>query len=187
MSTSGRSRQPSLGFSDSGDEKHVHTNGGDYSTQMSELFDDDDDTPTVSVPHFDVDDDDEDEDEEAFVYDGADAPVTRTTYREQLREVLDDDDDDDDEMAEEHEVERSLLHDLGHLPIIVDDEALVSQLSNTLVQRSSRVAHLPPAFHALVISPRPSSHLRLPPHQHLFPPHQSCLPPYRTGCRPLHL
>jgi hypothetical protein len=94
MSTSGYSRQPSLGFSDSGDEKRVDTNGGDYSTRMSELFDDDDDdTPTVSVPPFDLDGDDDDDDEEAFVYDGADAQVTRTTYREQLREVLDDDDD----------------------------------------------------------------------------------------------
>ena len=151
MSTSGRSRQPSLGFSDSGDEKHVDTNGGDYSTRMSELFDDDDDdTPTVSVPHFDADDDGEDEDEEAFVYDGADAQVTRSTYREQLRQVLDDDDEDEDG-AEEHEVERSLLHDAFQPPITVEDEALVSQLSNTLVQRLSRVAHLPSAhrpFHA---------------------------------------
>ena len=191
MSTSGRSRQPSLGFSDSGDEKHVDTNGGDYSTRMSELFDDDDDdTPTVSVPHFDADDDGEDEDEEAFVYDGADAQVTRSTYREQLRQVLDDDDEDEDG-AEEHEVERSLLHDAFQPPITVEDEALVSQLSNTLVQRLSRVAHTPPTctspFHALLISLRPSLHLRLPPHRHPFPPHQSCLPPYRTGPCPLYL
>lgn len=169
MSTSARSRQPSLG---SADEKRVDTNGGDYSTQMSELFDDDDvDTPTVSVPHFDVDDDEDDE--EAFVYDGADAQVTRTTYREQLREVLDD--DDDDETAEEHEVERSLLHDADHPPIAVEDEALVSlsvqHACSTLTSRGDTT------------SPQPSIHLRLPPHRHLSPPHQPCLPPCRTGRR----
>jgi len=92
---------------------------------MSELFDDDDDTPTVSVSRFDVDEEDDDDDEGAFIYDGADAQVTRATYREQLREVLDDDDDD---TTEEHEVERSLLHDLDQPPITVEDEALVSQL-----------------------------------------------------------
>ncbi|KAF8265529.1 Golgi CORVET complex core vacuolar protein 8-domain-containing protein [Lactarius quietus] len=115
MSASGYSRQPSLGFSDSGDEKRIDSNGGDYSTRMSELFDDDDDdddTPTVSVPRFDFDADDDDDDEEAFVYDGADA---------ELREVLDDEDE-----HEEHEVERSLLHDLDHPPIAVGDEALVT-------------------------------------------------------------
>jgi len=162
MSTSGYSRQPSLGFSDfgSGDEKHVDTNGGDYSTRMSELFDDDDDTPTVSVPRFDVDDDDGDEDEEAFVYDGADAQVTRTTYREQLREVLDDDDDD---TTEEHEVERSLLHDLGHPPITVEDEALVSQLTlqHVCSMLISRGAHTFPPAHCH------STHLSLA-HCHLY-------------------
>jgi hypothetical protein len=151
MSASGYSRQPSLGFSDSGDEKHVDTNGGDYSTRMSELFDDDDvDTPTVSAPRFDFDDDDDDDDEEAFVYDGADAQVTRTSYREQLREVLDDDDDDDDDdTAEEHEVERSLLHDREHPPIAVEDEALVSSLQSkhACSMLISRGAHTPRSSH----------------------------------------
>ena len=139
MSAAGYSRQPSL---NSGDEKqHVDTNGGDYSTRMSELFDDDDDdTPTVSAPHFDFDDDDDDE-EEAFVYDGADAQVTRFSYREQLREVLDDDDDDDD-TAEEHEVERSLLHDRDHPPIALEDEALVSHsVQHACSMLISRGAH----------------------------------------------
>jgi hypothetical protein len=181
MSASGYSRQPSLAFSDSGGEKHVDTNGGDYTTRMSELFDDDDlDTPTVSAPRFDFDDDD---DEEAFVYDGADTQVTRTSYREQLREVLDDDDDDDDDTAEEHEVERSLLHDREHPPIAVEDEALVSP--HPTVQTRLFDAHLAWRTHALLISPQPHSHLRLPPHQHLCLHHQSCPPLYRTGRRAL--
>ena len=157
MSASGYSRQPSLGFSDSGDEKHLNTNGGDYSTRMSELFDDDDeDTPTVSVPPFDLDGDDDDDDEEGFVYNGADSQVTRTTYREQLREVLDD--DDDDEMAEEHEVERSLLHDP---PIAVEDEALVSQLCPTRLFDAHLAwrTHLPPAHHHSTPFPLASGHL----------------------------
>jgi hypothetical protein len=163
MSTSGYSRQPSLGFSDSGDEKRVDTNGGDYSTRMSELFDDDDDdTPTVSVPPFDLDGDDDDDDEEAFVYDGADAQVTRTTYREQLREVLDDDDDED--TAEEHEVERSLLHDHDHPPIPVEDEALVSHLSvqhacSMLISRGAHTSHLHIARHPTPFSLAPSHRL----------------------------
>lgn len=127
MTTLGYSRRPPLTFSDfgsDGDEEHVDTNGGDYSSRMGELFDDEDETTTVSVPSFHLDDDDGD-DEEAFVYDGADAQVSRASYREQLRDVLDGDDDDDDEV-EEREVERSLVHDLNHPPIAVEDEALVS-------------------------------------------------------------
>ena len=185
MSAAGYSRQPSLGFEDSGDEKqHVDTNGGDYSTRMSELFDDDDDdTPTVSAPRFDFDDDDDDE--EAFVYDGADAQVTRTSYREQLREVLDDDDDDDDDTAEEHEVERSLLHDRDHPPIAVEDEALVSHSVQTRLFDAHLAWHT--HLHAVLISLRPTSHLRrLPLHQHLFLHHQSCPPPYRTERLPLY-
>ena len=185
MSAAGYSRQPSLGFEDSGDEKqHVDANGGDYSTRMSELFDDDDDdTPTVSAPRFDFDDDDDDE--EAFVYDGADAQVTRTSYRAQLREVLDDDDDDDDDTAEEHEVERSLLHDRDHPPIAVEDEALVSHSVQTRLFDAHLAWHT--HLHAVLISLRPTSHLpRLPLHQHLFPHHESCPPPYRTERLPLY-
>ena len=130
---------------------------------MSELFDDDDDdTPTVSAPHFDLDGDDGDDDEEAFVYDGADAQVTRTTYREQLREVLDDEDDED--TVEEHEVERSLLHDRVHPPIPVEDEALVSYLSvqhacSMLISRGAHTSHLHIARRPTPFSLAPSHRL----------------------------
>jgi hypothetical protein len=129
MTTLAFSRRPSLAFSDFGsdDEGHIDTNGADYSTRMGELFDDDDETPAVSVPRLDPDEDDEND--EAFIYDGADAQVSRASYREQLRDVLDEDGEDadngDDEL-EEREVERSLVHDLGRPPIAIGDEALVS-------------------------------------------------------------
>ncbi|KAI0293200.1 Golgi CORVET complex core vacuolar protein 8-domain-containing protein [Russula brevipes] len=97
------SRPPSLGFSDFGsdDDEHVDTNGADYSVRMDELFDDDDGSTNDGA-----------DDEEAFLYNGADAQISRASYREQLRDVLDDEDvdDDDDDEIEEHEVERSLVH-----------------------------------------------------------------------------
>jgi hypothetical protein len=133
------SRRPSLAFSDFGsdDEEHLDANSADYSTRMGELFDDDDETSAVSLPRFDPDENGERE--EAFIYDGADAQVSRASYREQLRDVLDDDGDDvgDDDELEEREVERSLVHDPDRLPIMIEDEAVVSplSLSATLVRR----------------------------------------------------
>ncbi len=129
MTTLAFSRRPSLAFSDFGsdDGEHIDANGADYSTRMGELFDDEDETPTVSVPRFDPDEDGEND--EAFIYDGVDAQVSRTSYREQLRDVLDEDGEDaDDDELEEREVERSLVHDLGRPPITIEDEALVSPL-----------------------------------------------------------
>lgn len=119
---------------------------------MSELFDDDDDTPTVSVPRFDGDDD---EGEESFIYDGADAPVTRTTYREQLREVLDDDADDD--TAEEHEVERSLLHDVDRPPITVEDEALPPAIFTPSPSSASASLSSPPIMSSSLLNGTPTS------------------------------
>ncbi|KAH9988437.1 Golgi CORVET complex core vacuolar protein 8-domain-containing protein [Russula compacta] len=138
MSTLGLSRQPSLAFSDFGsdDDVHIDINGGDYSTRMGELFDDEDHTPTASFPRFGVDQDDDDE--EAFVYDGADVHVSRATYREQLRDVLDGDDNDDE--VEECEVERSLVHGLDHPPIPIGDEALPSTTTGTLSPSSTSVS-----------------------------------------------
>ncbi|KAH9961560.1 Golgi CORVET complex core vacuolar protein 8-domain-containing protein [Russula dissimulans] len=123
MTTLAFPRRPSLAFSDFGsdDEEHVDTNGADYSARMDELFDDEGETAVPSVSRFDADADDEGE---AFVYEGTDAQVSRASYREQLRDVLDD--DADDEEIEEHEVERSLVHDLDHPPTTIGDEALPS-------------------------------------------------------------
>jgi vacuolar protein sorting-associated protein 8 len=131
MTTLAFSRRPSLSFSDFGsdDEEHVDTNGADYSTRMGELFDDEDETPAVSVLRLDPDEDDEND--EAFIYDGADAQVSRASYREQLRDVLDEDDgdaDNDDDELEEREVEHSLVYDLDRPLIAIGDEALVSPL-----------------------------------------------------------
>ncbi|KAG8213972.1 hypothetical protein J3R82DRAFT_10721 [Butyriboletus roseoflavus] len=76
------------------DEDH----GGDYSTRMEELFDDDEDEHGGESG----------DGEEDFVYDGVDAElVTGTNYREHLRDVLGADDTSD--VFEEAEVERSLL------------------------------------------------------------------------------
>ena len=122
MTSLGLPRRQSLAFLDfeSDDGEHVDTNGRGYSTLMDELFGDEDETAATSAPRFDEDEDEEDE--EPFVYDGADAQVSRASYREQLRDVLDDDE------IEEHEVERSLVHDLDHSPMTIGDEALVSSL-----------------------------------------------------------
>jgi hypothetical protein len=78
-----------------------------------------------------LDPDEDDENDEAFIYDGADAQVSRASYREQLRDVLDEDDEDadnDDDEVEEREVENSLVHDLDRPPIAIGDGALVSPL-----------------------------------------------------------
>jgi len=174
MTTLALPRRPSLAFSDFGsdDEEHVDTNGADYSARMDELFDDEGETTPLSVSRLDADADDE---EEAFVYDGADAQVSRASYREQLRDVLDDDVDDDE--IEEREVEHSLEHDLDHPPITIGDEALVrfpSVQSATLALCSSRVAarllpscirrHITRAISEALDQPDalPIYHLRLP-------------------------
>ena len=131
MTTLAFRRRPSLAFSDFGsdDEEHPDTNGADYSTRMGELFDDEDETSAVSPHRFDPDENGESE--EAFIYDGSDAQVSRASYREQLRDVLDDDgeDVDDDDELEEREVERSLVHDPDSPPITIGDEAMVSPSS----------------------------------------------------------
>jgi len=123
-------RRESLAFSDFGsdDGEHGDTNGRGYSTLMDELFGDEDETATTSAPRFD--DDEDDDDEEPFVYDGTEAPVSRATYREQLRDVLDDDAEDDE--IEERDVERSLVHDPDRSPMPIGDEALVSSPAATL-------------------------------------------------------
>ena len=131
----------SLAFSDFGsdDGEHSHTNGHGYSTLMDELFGDEDETAPTSPLRFDKDEDDEDE--EPFVYDGADAPISRASYREQLRDVLDDDE------IEEREVERSLVHDSDHSPMTIGDEALVSFPAATLYSMLiSRDSHTTPTF-----------------------------------------
>lgn len=137
MTTLAFSRRPSLTFSDFGsdDEGHLDINGADYSTRMGELFDDEDETSAISLPRFDPGENGENDD--AFIYDGADAQVSRASYREQLRDVLDDDVVDDDDELEEREVEHSLVHDIDRPPITIGDEALVSPLSvfATLVRR----------------------------------------------------
>ena len=185
MTTLAFSRRPSLAFSDFGseDEENVDINGADYSTRMGELFDDEVDTHVVSVPRLDSDEDTEND--EAFIYDGADAQVSRATYREQLRDVLDEGSEDaDGDDHEEREVERSLVHDLDRPPIAIEDEALVSPLPlfvpirhacSTLISRG----RTPPPLallrcHALVISPRPRRHFPPPP-----PPPPS---PHRLQC-----
>jgi hypothetical protein len=167
MSTLVFSRRPSLAFSDFGsdDEEHADSNGADYSTRMGELFDDEDETSAVSVPRLDPDEDGEND--EVFIYDGAHAQVSRASYREQLRDVLDEDgedaNDDDDEL-EEREVEHSLVHDLP--PIAIEDEALVSPLSffvpilHACSMLISRVTYLLSAlYHADAL---PLHHLRFP-------------------------
>ena len=187
MTTLAFSRRPSLAFSDFGsdDEEHIDTNGADYSTRMGELFDDEDETPAVSVPRLDPDEDDEDD--EAFIYDGADAHVSRASYREQLRDVLDEDDEDtgnDDDELEEREVERSLVHDPDRPPIALEDEASVSPLRTNLPRLIDAYFAWPHAAallalsrsHAPVISPRPRRHFPPPP-----PPHPS---PHRPRCPP---
>jgi len=152
MTSLALSRRQSLAFSDFGseDDEHVDTNGGDYTTRMDELFADEDGSTPTSVLRFDGDEDDEDE--EPFVYDGEDAPVSRATYREQLRDVLDDDDDkdddDDDDEVEEREVERSLVRDFDRPPITIGDEGLVSpsirHACSMLISRGRTPASLPP-------------------------------------------
>lgn len=128
MTTLAFSRRPSLTFSDFGsdDGGHLDANGADYSTRMGELFDDEDETSAVSLSRFDPGENGEND--EPFIYDGADAQVSRASYREQLRDVLDDDVVDDDDELEEREVEHSLVHDLDRPPIPIGDEALVSPL-----------------------------------------------------------
>jgi hypothetical protein len=154
----------SMAFSDFGsddDEEHLDTNGGDYTTRMDELFADErhettDAATSVPVPRSDEDEgEDDEEDGEPFVYDGADAPISRATYREQLRDVLEDEDedqadaakDDDDDELEQREVERSLVHDVdrSHSPMTIGDEASVS------------LAH---AYFALDAHSRVASHVR---------------------------
>jgi len=194
MTTLAFFRRPSLAFSDFGsdDEEHIDSNGADYSTRMGELFDDEDETPEVSVPRSDPDEDGEND--EAFIYDGVDAQVSRASYREQLRDVLDEDGEDpdpDDDEFEEREVERSLVHDLDRPPIAIEDEALVSLLlllvpichaCSTLISRGCMP---PPAFlahlrsHALVISPRPRRHFPPPQLPPPSPHHPQCPSFYR--------
>ena len=189
MTTLAFSRRPSLAFSDFGsdDEGHIDTNGADYSTRMGELFDDEDETPAVSVPRLDPDEDDEND--EAFIYDGADAQVSRASYREQLRDVLDEDGEDPDNGDDE--LERSLVHDLGRPPIAIGDEALVSPLPlfvpiphvcSTLISRGRTPP--PPLlalsrYHALVISPRPRRHFPPRPPPPPSPHHPQCPPSYQ--------
>jgi hypothetical protein len=189
-------RRPSLTFSDFGsdDEQHVDTNDGDYSARMGELFDDDQETTPNSASHFRLDHDGRD-DEEAFIYDGVDAHLSRATYREQLRDVLDDDDGDDDDQnddeAEEREVEHSLVHDdFDHPPIAIGDEALVSQFPPFLLSfnpRSFRVATRPRHANPDTLPTHLHLHLRISPllltchvfvsperrvhhHYHIYPP-----------------
>jgi hypothetical protein len=173
----------SMAFSDFGsddEEDHLDTNDGDYTTRMDELFADERDETTdaatsVPVPRFDGDEGEE-EDEEPFVYDGADAPISRATYREQLRDVLEDEDenqadaakDDDDDELEQREVERSLVHnvDRSHSPMTIGDDASVS------------LAH---AYFALDAHSRVASHVRyLPLTTH--PPLHMAIPTRPTTC-----
>lgn len=185
-------RRQSLAFSDFGsdDGEHGDTNGRGYSTLMDELFGDEDETAATSAPRFD--DDEDDEDEEPFVYDGADAPVSRASYREQLRDVLDDDAEDDE--IDEREVERSLVHDPDHSPMTIGDEALVSSLLPRFCSMLiSRVTRTPPTSLLRIawttprnvllpaISPRRRPSRRFPPLPPLPPPH---LPPHPSS--PLH-
>ena len=176
MSTLASARRPSLVFSDFGsdDGEHPDTNGADYSTRMGELFDDEDETSAVS-PRFEPGENGENE--EAFLYDGADAQVSRASYREQLRDVLDDDGEDvgDDDELEEREVERSLV---DSPPITVGDEALVSPSSCNSPRLFdayiawSHAARLP--LLAPVISPRPRRHFPPPPPPPPSLPHPRC-------------
>ena len=204
-------RRQSLAFSDFGsdDGEHGDTNGRGYSTLMDELFGDEDEIAPTSTPRFDDDEDDEDEDEEPFVYEGADAPVSRASYREQLRDVLDDDAEDDE--IEEREVERSLVHDPDHSPMAIGDEALVSSLLPRFVQCLSRVTRTPsrpscawhgmatPRIVLLLLSALDNDHPDLIPlfphplHLHLclrlriprLSAHNVLLPPKRVPHRPL--
>jgi hypothetical protein len=194
MTTLAFSRRPSLAFSDFGsdDEEHIDINDADYSTRMGELFDDEDETPAVSLPRLDPDEDGETD--EAFIYDGVDAQVSRATYREQLRDVLDEDgEDDDDDELEEREVERSLVHDIGRPPLAIEDEALVSPLPlfvpirhacSTLISHGRTPSPSPLALsrcHALVISPRPRRHFPPPPPPPPSPHHPQCPPSYQMA------
>lgn len=199
MTTLAFSRRPSLAFSDFGsdDEGHIDTNGADYSTRMGELFDDEDETPAVSVPRLDPDEDGEND--EGFIYDGADAQVSRASYRDQLRDVLDEDSEDadandDDDELEEREVEHSLVHDPDRPPIAIEDGVLVSPLPffvpihhacSMLISRVARrfpslhfygVTHLISAlYHADAF---PLHHLRLPllTTRNVLLPTKRCLP-----------
>ena len=119
------SRRRSLDFSDLGDEDGAaEAHPGDYSSRMEELFDDDEDEDLrpghTNGAH--LSDDDEDE---PFVYDGVDAEPRVTSYRDQLRDVLDD--DAEESGSSEREVEHSLLQDVEEeLPSVIIEEAPVS-------------------------------------------------------------
>ncbi|KAJ4002087.1 hypothetical protein F5050DRAFT_801211 [Lentinula boryana] len=92
----GSPQAESLDLSGSEDGDDHMENGGDYSTRMEELFADD-----VHDLNSHVEDDSDDD--EGFLYTGNDADLS-TSYRDQLRDVLEGDSD-----AEIHEVEKSLI------------------------------------------------------------------------------
>ncbi|KAJ3735742.1 Golgi CORVET complex core vacuolar protein 8-domain-containing protein [Lentinula guzmanii] len=94
----GSPQAESLDLSGSEDGDDHMESGGDYSTRMEELFADD-----VHDLNSHVEDDSEDD--EGFLYTGNDADLS-TSYRDQLRDVLEGDSD-----AEIHEVEKSLIED----------------------------------------------------------------------------
>ncbi|KAH7874770.1 Golgi CORVET complex core vacuolar protein 8-domain-containing protein [Lentinula edodes] len=128
-------REDSLNLSGSEDD---NDHGGDYSTRMEELFADD---VQDSNGHLE----DESDDDGGFLYTGNDADLS-TSYRDQLRNVLEDDSD-----AEVHEVEKSLMaedpteevpsEDEEHDPL----EVLSDQTHSTPITTPPRLTSPPPA------------------------------------------
>ncbi|THU95630.1 hypothetical protein K435DRAFT_723399 [Dendrothele bispora CBS 962.96] len=109
----GISPPSSLGFSDNedNDEHEFDEHPGDYSTRMEELFEDEEDGPNAHI------DGDDSEDEEGFIYTGADADVSITSYRDQLRDVLGPEHEEEaDSVVDAREVEKSLIveHEEGN-------------------------------------------------------------------------
>lgn len=111
-----------LHFSDS-DEEQVDNElplGGDYSSRMEEIMDDEDDEEGTS---FKLDSDDDDA-EEGFLYTGVDsAPSTGQNYQDRLREVLGQDEltdeDEDDGIYMEEDGPRVVVEAGDHLPVSI--------------------------------------------------------------------
>lgn len=101
-------REDSLNLSGNEDDND-NDHGGDYSTRMEELFADD---VQDSNGHLE----DESDDEGGFLYTGNDADLS-TSYRDQLRNVLEDDSD-----VEAHEVEKSLMAEDPTEEVLSEDE-----------------------------------------------------------------
>lgn len=133
MNGTQKHEEPDFSDEESGTAPDDHP--GDYSTRLEELMSDMEDGPNGDGHEGD---EGEDDDEGGFVYSGVDAAPSGG-YREQLRDVLGPDHEDDE--LDEHEVERSLLHDVEekeHLASLMADEARVRRVYIQFDRHSSR-------------------------------------------------